>query len=359
MYSILSAFFQTTSWIVFAAAVFTFTMNKLSTSSPALLVPLPSQCHLQTPPARHRTQKTHQTRERTITSSYPFRLLDLPIELVLVILSHCAVSPSTYASLVRTSSVVRRLTYESCLPHIPIWLVSSKQVRSFDALLRSPKNGVKVTQLVRHLWLTPLHSKDLISSVNIVRMCKELESLATNAYVVKEGIVLASDKPTHDRCVDLTLLSTNTASWTFLLQSMGGVAFMAKLRRLRLIGDKVTLPKDLLLDNLSHFSYGTTQADAVLGYTPSFDAAEEMLGDRDMYPLLKYVIITKPTSMGGLRISLINSREQINPKGGKHIKKQHLWLIELPSSRTELEIWCDNALGRGLWQLCLGPYPSL
>ncbi len=354
---IYSTFFRTTSWIVFAAALYTFTINKLSTSSATLLVPLPVQVPIRNAFTRYRTHKAHRP---ILIYSYPFRLLDLPPELVLIIVSHCAACPNTYASLVRTSSIVQRLTYESCLPHMPIRLISSEQVRSFDALLWSPKKGVKVAQLVKHLWLTPLHSKDLSLSINIVRTCRQLESLATSIYVVKEGIALASDKPMHKNCIDLTLLSTNSASWTILLDSMGGVAFMSNLRILRLIGDRVTIPKDLFLDNLTHFSYGTTQSDAMHGYMPSFHAGEEMLGDRHMYPLLKAVIITKPRSTpGGLRISLISCGEQKISSGeqqDKTITRGRLWLVELPSNRTELEIWCNNALGRGLWQLCSEPY---
>jgi len=275
---------------------------------------------------------------------------------VLIILSRCAAYPSTYPSLVRTSSIVQRLTYESCLPYMPVRLISSAQVRSFDTLLRSPKKGAKVAQLVKHLWLTPLYAQDLLLSINIVRTCRQLESLATSVSIVKEGITLTSDKPMHENCIDLTLMSTNSASWTILLDSERGVAFMNNLRILRLIGDRVTIPKDLILDNLTHFSYGTTQSDAMYGYTPSFHAGEEMLGDRHMYPLLKTVIITKPRLTGGLRISLISCGEQNLLSGEQQIiTRGRLWLVELPSNRTELEIWCNNALGQGLWQLCSEP----
>lgn len=261
-----------------------------------------------------------------------FRFHDLPPEIALIVLAQCADWPKTYQSLVRTSRYCQRLTFHACLPRMPIRLITQEQVGSFDALLQARP---KLAPLIRHMWMTPLREELLGTSIAIVKKCKHLRSLASNAYIVQEAISIRGSRLSHSDCRDLTLLSTKTESWTSLLKTPNGSAFFRQLTHLRLIGDRI--PRDLPLDALTHLSYGSSgidmsQGDSAIGLG--------MLEDKEAYPALHTVILTKPrASAGGLRIS-------------RAVAKKRVFIFELPMKRTELEIWCDNASRRGMWELC-------
>ncbi|KAF9523883.1 hypothetical protein CPB83DRAFT_862068 [Crepidotus variabilis] len=364
---------QTTSCIAIASALFTFAIRQLSAGSAQLLqtpppLPVPSSAEGQRYITKARKQRAaqlewEQEKRRLLLSQDPFQLLDLPAELILAILSHCAQWPSTYAALVCTSARVQRFAFIGCLPRIPIHLISSQHVRSFNLFIRRPRKGIRVSSLIHHLWVTPLSSSDVQTVVALVRSCRGLRSLATNTYIVQESIELFDGAPGHSHCTDLTLLSTGSEGWDKLLSWPPAVTFLQQIRYLRLIGEEVSLPNHVVLPNLTHLSYGSTTIhgiipDTSVGNPRLLRAGEQMLCDTQNYPTLKCVIATKSRSVGGLRISRMSQpkrkgRDNQSSTSSTRIRdKRNIWFVELPPDKTELEIWSDNAFSRGLWALC-------
>ncbi|KAJ3499274.1 hypothetical protein NLJ89_g10117 [Agrocybe chaxingu] len=138
----------TISSIVILSASYTYFVNKLTTTTGAspptnpsvLLLPRqglnPAQVHRLRAAKKARTERDREEQRRLkLASARPFRLLDLPPELVLAILGHCT-SPATYSSLVRTSTHCQKLVFHACLSRIPIRLITPEQVCSFDLFLR-------------------------------------------------------------------------------------------------------------------------------------------------------------------------------------------------------------------------------
>ncbi|KAH9480159.1 hypothetical protein JR316_0006756 [Psilocybe cubensis] len=329
------------SGIFLVSVIYTYTINKLSGEAAEQRIERQNMKPRTEYFARAKrimaAQKADLERQkeqkRLFETRTSFRFLDLPPELALLVLAQCADWPETYQSLVRTSRYCQRLTFHACLPRTPIRLITPEQVGSFDTFLHARP---KLAPLIQHMWMTPLQEELLGTSIAIVKKCKHLKSLASNAYIVQEAISLSpSGRISHRDCRDLTLLSTRTESWISLLNTPNGSAFFRRLTHLRLIGDRI--PQKLPLDSLTHLSYGSSGSDMSQG-DPAIGL--RMLEERGMYPVLHTVILTKPrASAGGLRIS-------------RAVAKKRVFIFELPMKRTELEIWCDNASNRGMWELC-------
>ncbi|KAF8904133.1 hypothetical protein CPB84DRAFT_1773527 [Gymnopilus junonius] len=240
--------------------------------------------------ARAAKQALLEEKQRQTLESRAFRFEDLPVEVRLLVLAHCADWPATYQSLVRVSSHCQRLTFHACLPRLPVKLISPQQVHSFDLFLHTQP---KLACLMYHMWITPLKEELLPISISIVKKCNNLRSLASNAYILQESITLSKGRLSHENCTDLTLLATRTESWTSLLNTANGSAFFHQLTHLRLIGDQI--PRQLPVPGLTHFSYGSSGSER---------------------------------SGGNASIGLACSRTK------------------------RLEIWCDNANRTGMWELC-------
>ncbi|KAF9474042.1 hypothetical protein BDN70DRAFT_885266, partial [Pholiota conissans] len=335
----------TLSWIIILSAAYTYFVNQLSQDTEAPILrkdPDPERTRQYFAQLRRlqNERRALDEKRRRIVEGASFRLLHLPPEIALLVLAHAADWPSTYLSLVQVSRRCQWLTFHACLPHMPIRLITPEQVRAFDLFLRGASR-VQLIPLVRYAWVTPLKEASLDAAVGIVKKCTNLQALATNAYIVQEAVTLRGGaRLSHLECKDLTLLSMRTQVWTNLLSTANGTAFFAQLTRLRLIGDRV--PMDVPLPNLKQLSYGTSGWDEGAEHsTPRIGLA--MFDDREMYPALQTVIFTRPRgNAGGLRVS--------RPEA-----KKRLFMLELPPTNTELEIWCDSASHRGMWELCAGP----
>ncbi|KDR82338.1 hypothetical protein GALMADRAFT_237602 [Galerina marginata CBS 339.88] len=328
----------TVSSILLLSVIYTYSIKNLTQGVVDESDLKPRTYHLARAKRQISAQKAQlelEEKRRRIYESRSFRFRDLPPEVCLVVLAYCADWPGTYQSLVRVSRDCQRLTFHACLPRIPVTLISPEQVHSFDQFLQARP---KLACLVHHMWMTPLKEELLDTSIAIVQKCNNLRSLASNAFIVQESITLHKDRLSHGNCKDLTLLSTRTESWTSLLNTSNGSAFFRQLTHLRLIGDRI--PRDLPLPSLTHFSYGSSGSD--MSETKA-SIGLSMVEDKMAYPMLYTVILTRPrTSAGGLRIS-------------RAVAKTRVFIFELPPKRTELEIWCDNASQRGMWELCADP----
>jgi len=317
-------------------------INRLhSDSTPSELVPRPKQGHLVRAKYLRDVQKAQRDLEekrRLLIETNSFRLFDLPPEICLDILAYVAHSPSGYLSLLRISRYCQRLTFHACLPRMPVRLISEEQVLSFDRFLRARP---KLANLVQHMWVTPLKEDLLPIAIGIVKKCTNLRTFASNAYIIQQSITFRGLQLSHESCKALTLLTTRPNTWASLLSTPTGSAFFRQLTHLRLIGDHI--PRALPLPSITHFSYGTSGSDTSQG---NVSVGMSMLDDRAAYPLLNTVIFTKTrTSAGGQRIS-------------RAAANRRMFVIEVPRTRTELEIWCDSARRVGMWELCADPYSS-
>jgi hypothetical protein len=279
--------------------------------------------------AQREIRELEEERNRMIKLG-SFRFLDLPPEISFLVLTNCIGWPGVYLSLVLVSRRCQQLTFHSLLPLTPIKLVTPEQIHSFDFLLcQRPK----LATLVHHLWVTPYKEDLLRPCVEIVKKCRNLKSLASNAYMVQECITFRGSHLSHLDCKDLTLLSTSPGIWASLLANPNGLALFRQLTHLRLIGDR--FPTDIPLPNLTHLSYGSADIiNSRIGMSMLEDPAS-------LYPSLHTVIITKFRASGGVRIS-------------RAVAHTRLFIFELPPKRTELGLWCDNVCRWGMWALCAG-----
>jgi len=280
--------------------------------------------------ASRKAQRELEQERKRIVESGSFRLLDLPPEISFLVLANCTDWPRTYLSLVLVSRRCQQLTFHALLPHTPIRLIIPEQIQSFGSLLC---NRPKLATLVHHLWVTPYKQDLLRPCVDIVKKCRNLKSLTSNASVVLESITFRRNRLSHLDCMDLTLLSTSTEKWASLLDAPNALAFFRQLTHLRLLGDR--FPTNIPLPNLTHLSYGSDTVNI------NVDTGMTMMEDPVACPSLHTVIVTKLRTSGELRIS----------------KAAHsrFFTVELPPKRTELELWCDNVSRRGMWALCADP----
>ena len=127
--------------------------------------------------AQREFRELEEERNRIIKSGY-FRFLDLPPEISFLVLTNCIGWPGIYLSLVLVSRRSQQLTFHALLPLTPIKLITPEQIHSFDFLLcQKPK----LATLVHHLWVTPYKEDLLRTCVEIVKKCRNLKSLASNA----------------------------------------------------------------------------------------------------------------------------------------------------------------------------------
>lgn len=337
----------TVSWIVLLSVLYTYFVNRLTQDSEPYP---PHGVHYPDP-----AQKTHYVahvrriqaekraldeKRRKIVEGEAFRLLDLPPELSSLVLAHAADWPPTYCALVQVSRRCQGLTLHACLPLMPVRLITAEQLRAFHALLHARPT---LACLVHRLWATPLKEELFPTAIDIVRRCTNVRALASTAHIVESAITLrggtaVSVRLSHSACADLTLLSARTGAWARLFDTPHGGALFARLTRLRLIGDRV--PGGMPLPRLTHLSYGTSGHGLRGG---GFAVGLAMLADRAAYPALQGVVFTRARgSAGGLRVS-------------RPVPKARLFVLDLPATHTELEIWCDSASRRGMWELCADP----
>ena len=323
----------TISGIILLSLFYIYTVVQLTTPpvSPRHGIPeIPYLARARRLQAARKAQMELEEERNRILNSGSFRFLDLPPEIIFLVLTNCIEWPGMYSSLVLVSRCCQQLTFHALLPHTPIKLITPEQICSFDLLLcQRPK----LATLVHHLWVTPYKEDLLRPCVDIVKKCRNLKSLASNAYMVQECITFRGSRLSHLDCKDLTLLSTSTGIWASLLATPNGLALFRQLTHLRLIGDR--FPKDIPLPNLTHLSYGSADINSQIGMSMLEDPVS-------LYPSLHTVIVTKFRASGGLRIS--------------RAAHSRFFIIELPPKSTEMGLWCDNVSRWGMWALCADPF---
>jgi hypothetical protein len=324
------------SCIFVLSVMYTFVISRLTTTTPEM-PPFTMRPPIR-PPDLKRARRLRATyaeleeRKRKIARS-PFPLSGLPTELVLLILQHSAESPGTVANLLRVNRRIQGMAYEACLPRMPIKLIQAHQVESFDRMLL---NKPWLAQYIHHLWVTPVHEEYYPAAIRILRQCKDVTSLACNGRVLEEAVTSPhiGYRIRHKACRKLTLLYTSRDGWQSLfLSSSASLQFLQQITHLRLVGD--IIPSHITLPNLSVLSYQLNRN------SPNVVHGERMLLDKDNLPSLDSVVLV--------------GERRVQPGGGVRItkmKEKRVFVFEVPQSRTELEMWCENTQGRGFWQIC-------
>lgn len=319
------------SCILVVSVAYTYLISRL-TSNPTPLNPPPNPQRAQQRASRY---KELENRKRKIART-PFHLGDLPPELAIIILGYTAQWPGTVAQLVKVSRAVQEMTYEACLPRMPLRLIRETQVRSFERLLLHKPH---LAPFVHHLWVTPQHEEYYPAAIRILKQCTHVQSLAVNARILQEAVTApyVGYRIRHTRCRDLTLLYTSREGWATLLSSASTsgnastLQFMRQITHLRLVGDVV--PTSLSLPNLRAFSYALNRN------TLNLSHGERMLKDKENLPrLLSVVLVGERPGNHGVRIT--------------KMKDSKTFVFEVPRTKTELDLWSENTMGSGFWQLC-------
>ncbi|RXW20113.1 hypothetical protein EST38_g5740 [Candolleomyces aberdarensis] len=317
------------SCIFVVSIVYTFLISRLTvTPTPIDIIPTPD---IKRAKRLRRIHQEFEARQRRIRRG-PFPLAELPPELTLQILGHCAESQSTVANLVLVSRRVQALTYEACLPGMAIRLIGEQQVESFDRLLLCKSH---LLPYIHNLWVTPLQEKYYPAAIRILKKCTSVRSLAVNGRLLKESITSPhiGYRIRHTHCRTLTLLHTSSEGWASLF-APSAHQFLEQITHLRIVGDRIPVEFNFPLPNLRSFSYVLNRN------VPNLAYGERILKDKDGFPNLRTVVLTgeRRGKGGGARIS--------------KMKDTRLFVFEVPVERTDMIMWCDNTLGRGFWQLC-------
>ena len=264
---------------------------------------------------------------------FPFR--ELPPEIQLMILAHVSEWIPTYQALILVSHHMYGLTLRACVPCMPIALSTTKQITSFARLLASDipqvylrHSRLYVANLVHRLWISPLRKEDKDLGIEILKMCINIRVLACDARTLRAAIAKCS-KFRHTRCRDLTLLLSRP-QWDVSLKTPSGLAFLQRLTHLRVMGEQ-SVPRDLYSTKLTHLSYsdrpGCASDESVVDYPWA-------LAHPNVFPSLQQVVLTRRCGPEG------QACQKIGPR---------LVVCYVTREWTEMQIWCDTAKGRSLW----------
>ncbi|KAH6912871.1 hypothetical protein BKA70DRAFT_1265329 [Coprinopsis sp. MPI-PUGE-AT-0042] len=336
------------------------------TTTPSL--PPPNPRSVSNARIRRSVQRELEAKQRQLARK-PFRLFDLPPEVRIIIIEYCADNPACFFSLVRVSKSVQDLTYKSCLPLLPVRLIEEYQVYSFDLFLDQKPSRV---ELVRHLWVTPLNDSYSQAAIKILQRCTNLLSLACTGRLLQDGVTsaFADHRVLHTACTQFTLLYTNDSGWMQLRNSPSAMQFFRQLHRVRFVDDRgrrMLLGAPFPFRNIKQISYAYNQNDpdgSLSRALELFEAKttkvavkeEKTTGSRKkrappppppedpepLFPSVSAVILTRERSY------TTSSARIWRPNNSK------VYVYEVPTHKTELDLWCDNALRIGFWKLCGG-----
>jgi hypothetical protein len=327
--------------LILASISFIFTAAAAATPRPPVQTPKVHKKSLPNRIARAVRCKVAQAeivaRRQRISQSvasngFPFE--EFPPEIQLMILAYISECIPTYQALVRVSHHMYGLTLRACVPCMPITLSTTKQLSSFAHLLVSNipqvylhRSRLYVANLVHRLWISPLRKEDKDVGIEILKTCMNVRVLACDARTLRTAIVKCS-KLRHNRCWDLTLLLSRP-QWDVGLKTPTGLVFLQRLTHLRVMGEQ-SVPRDLHSAKLTHLSYSDRP-----GHDESAVDHPWALGHLDMFPSLQQVVLTRRCGPDGRALQRIGPRLVVC-----YVSRQ--W--------TEMQMWCDTAKGRSLWE---------
>lgn len=358
------------------------------TVTPSLGPPPPNPRKVSNVRIRRSVQRELEAKQRQLARR-PFRLFDLPAEIRIKIVEYCAEDSQTFFSLVRVSASVQDLAYKSCLPLLPVRLIEEHQVYSFDLFLDQKPSRV---ELVRHLWVTPLNDSYHPTATKILRKCTNLLSLACTGRMLQDGVTsaFAGYQILHTACTQFTLLYTNDSGWMQLRNSPSAMQFFRQLHRVRFVDDrgrKILTDAPFSFEKLKQISYPYNQNDP----DGSFSRGLELFEVKTAKPVVKEeppppppppaAPLSKkklkkaaaaaapppppppeepepePEPLLPSARAVILTRERSYTSSSVRILRPNnskVYVYEVPTHSTELDLWCQNALDTGFWKLCGG-----
>ena len=265
-------------------------------------------------------------------STFPFR--NLPPELQLAVLSHCADSTRTYRALVLVSRYFLYSTLRACIPLIPITLLTSPALSSFLSFLQRTihvphsHSLTFVGSLVTRLWVTPITESptDTDKARTILSACTNVRVLAVDAHTLTYALGFASHHR-HTFCTHLTLLMTQRDWHSALAATPKGPTLLRQLTHLRVMGHQLvprTPPTTTLFTNLARLSY----VQHIQGHSYACDPDPEKpqaVVDPVMFPSLRETVVTRRCDPG----------RQVTAQR----LAQNLVLLHVPRDMTEMELW--------------------
>jgi len=271
-------------------------------------------------------------------ATFPFR--NLPPELQLAVLSHCAHSTRTYRALVLVSRYFLYSTLRACIPVIPITLLTSPALSSFLSFLQRTihvphsRSLTFVGSLVTHLWLTPITESptDTDAARTILSACTNVRVLAVDAHTLTYALGFASHHR-HTRCTHLTLLMSPRGWHAALAVTPKGPVFLRQLTHLRVMGHQLVPSRTVtpLFTNLAHLSY----VQHFRGISPTCETGPEKpqpVVDSVLFPALQETLVTRRC----------DPDRRVPPQRLAH----NLVLLHVPRDMTEMEIWRK---GKSIW----------
>lgn len=245
----------------------------------------------------------------------PFRLLDLPPELIVSILR---LSTSSYVSLMAVSHSVQALVRTECVPETVI-LLGESAMSFYRCLKILPDVGKRV----RKLWFIPSVSSAIVRLIapTILNACNGLEKIATSPDVL---MFICNDTAfNHIQLVDITLVEA-VIPWGRLVGSSHGPTLLGQIQTLRIAGTahQFTSFGGTTLTNLTSLSFSGLNLEWVEPYLtilPSLPALRSLIMTIPYWQWQKY-------GKHYLMQSLPSTYEQLH-------------IIHCPLKWTELDAW--------------------
>lgn len=253
----------------------------------------------------------------TLTKS-PFPFAELPIEIVLQIVSICASSSqSSYRALVLTSRTLRDVVRLECIPLVPVTLTTVHQIHAFlDFIAASPE----LASCIRYLWIIPSDGTSYEGCRYIVNFCTNVESLACTSTTLFTTIC---GSYRHTKCIHLTVKDW-CIPWKYLQWIMEPNPVFEQLHTLHLIGPFANSQKSHHMPpaftNLTSASFSYGHDDTV---------EPELYAEILRSPRLQRIAIIT-TTHGSRRTRLAAKLQEMGPR---------FTLVARPRRWTEAKIW--------------------
>ncbi|KAJ7644274.1 hypothetical protein FB45DRAFT_292490 [Roridomyces roridus] len=262
-----------------------------------------------------------------LDASYrPFLLLELPVEIGLQILSSAAsCSQEAYRSLLLTNKSINALVRVEMFPGVVVLQNKRQLVAFLNFIAQYPE----FIQKVHALWTIcsgPVqhHAR---ASMEIIRACTSVRSLACHSYVLQHAISSAQSVATHTRLVDLTLAEFDRANWNALLHFYPAVhRLFHQIERLHCVGAPASIWTEFPeLNKLTRLSIG-------MGVHKHIH--ESLFRNVLRSPKLQQIVIT--TRLHGEEQSALSSQVQQIDNRFSVLHKRRRW--------KELTLFCESVL---------------
>ncbi|KAG6835506.1 hypothetical protein H0H93_000717 [Arthromyces matolae] len=273
------------------------------------------------PMAKARKQKRDKARHGS-------SLEQLPVEMLLEILSFTASSAGVYRSLLLVSKHMNAVVKAHCMQAVPVALEGIDQLRSFDRLLTSsPKTG----SFVRYLWI---FGEGLVCwklMQKILERCTGILALSCTSRTLAS--LCSTSSFLHTNCTELALLESRH-DWKAITETPHGLQLCAQLTRLRLEqGLEPDFPKRQF-KQLTHLAFACRPiGDFLTRYSESLTSS--------VVPSLQLIVATNMEWRHGKADAAASELLE---------RDKRFAIVQCRETWTELDAWKDRVRGgHSLW----------